>query len=151
MSDATVMGIIEALDDDCPLYRAVLDARWINRDNGRIKPRVFMRRPPDKAGNARDVDGLSVALANGRDETTTCAEEASPFNDCTAVCRIFTSDVRSLGLDAIPDSPTHANITGLPEVPPADIGTPEGKQARIYAESVGGDLAKLALVVWRSP
>ena len=136
MSAAATDEAINPLADDCSLYRAVLSAGWVK--NGKLKPRVFMRRAPDKEGKPRDVDGLSVALANNRDENKTCTEEAAQFNDCPAVCRIFVGDVRGFGLDAVADKPTHANIIGLPDVPPADIATPEGKQARADAERIGG-------------
>ena len=100
--------------------------------------------------------GLSVALAAGRDETTVCINEAEAFNDCPFMCRITVGAVRALPaqidtpleFDVIQDSPIHANITGLPPVPPGDIETPEGLAARVEARRIGSEMAKCAVVVW---
>jgi hypothetical protein len=146
-----------SLPDSCPLYRAVLETRWVK--DGIIKPRVFMRRPPTSEGTERDQKGLSVALAGDRDETTTCTKVAQQFNECKHVCRILCGTVRSLGieapeaagLDVVQDAVFHANIIGLPSVPPPNIATDEGKFARAKAERIGGLLARKAVVVWQYP
>jgi hypothetical protein len=120
-----------------------------------IRPAAFMRRAPHpETGEKRDVDGLSVALAGGRDEITTAEAEAGRFNRCEAVCRITTGSVRSVEtkphLDVVQDEPFHANITGLPEMP-GDIETEAGRAVKARAEFLGGELARRAHIVWRRP
>jgi hypothetical protein len=143
-----------ALPDTEPLYRLINYTNHISKD-GKVKRNVFMRRPPHpETGAERDTKGLSVTLRNGREEETTCRDAAAKMNDIPAVCRIGTGDVRAVAvappLDVIQDEPDHANIVHLPRVPPADIATDKGKAQRAYAEFIGGELAKQAVVVWPS-
>ncbi len=155
--EGTPQTTFPPLANDEWLYRAVLQPDWFKK--GKLKDRVFMRRPPTIDGQERDAAGLSVALAAGRSEPDTCAAEAAPFNDCQFVCNISVSTVRatakqiglSTELDAIQDRVNHANITGLPPVPPSDIATVEGQAERAEARRIGDELAKRAAVVWTKP
>ena len=138
--------------DEVLIYRAVLYKDWIKGDH--VKPRAFMRRPPDKEGKERDRKGLSVTLDAGRDENAVYKAISSSLT-CDAICKISVEQVRSSPtspcLDVVQDAHDHANIVGLPDVPPADIHTDEGKAARREAERIGGELGRRACVVWKKP
>ncbi|HEY9833198.1 MAG TPA: hypothetical protein V6D26_21780 [Stenomitos sp.] len=86
------------------VYRALLKKSWINEDTGAVKADAFFLRERDLHS------GLSVNIA------TTCSPQqcAAPWKGCSAVASLHVGRIRDIGLDALPDSETHANIKGLP-------------------------------------
>jgi hypothetical protein len=98
---------------------------WIDRQSQCVLPAAFFRRPPPK-----DEVGLSVDLQSA----CSCA---GTQRDCYGVVSLHVGRVRDLGLDVVPDSPPHGNITGLP------------RQAddRARAEHLASQLAKHARIV----
>ena len=84
------------------VYRAAIRKSYIT-PGGDIHHTLFLRRPPPD-----DIDGLSVG------HNCTPAESAQNFSRCKRVCSLHVGSVRDMGLDIVPDSPTHANIVGLP-------------------------------------
>lgn len=79
------------------LLRAILS----NRAFANL-PEAFLLRASDKGS------GLSVSF------DCTAAECRAQFRTTYGVAMLRVSDVRSLSLEVVPDSPTHANITGMP-------------------------------------
>ena len=102
---------------------------WINADTGEVKADAFLRRPKPK-----DPDGLSVAIAARRSPS----QASRVLTNCGGVVSVHVGRVRNLGLDVVPDSEDHANITGLP-YPEDDRDT---------AEWLAGKLAKQARLQW---
>ncbi len=94
----------EPLLDSAVVYRALLRKQWIDEDTGRVKPQAFFLR------KNRNEQGLSVNIAS------VCSPEqcATKFTNCYGVASLYVGRVRDLGLDVVPDSPSHANIIGLP-------------------------------------
>lgn len=109
------------------VYRALLKKRWINEDTGDVKADAFFLKEKDLPS------GLSVNIA------ATCPPEqcAASFNKCSAVVSLHVGRVRDLGLDVVPDSETHANITGLPH----------GEDNLAEAERFAGLLAKQSRLI----
>ena len=114
---------------------------------------AFMRRGPNpNTQQPRDVAGLSVTLAGRRTEPQVLAEEIAKWNP-RGICKILIADVYATSetLDVVPDKPTHANITGLPEVPEDPPTTEAGKIGYRNAEFWGGELAMRAQMCSASP
>lgn len=106
------------------VYRAAIRRSYIT-PSGDVHHTLFLRRPPPA-----DTDGLSVGHG------CTPAECAREFNKCKRVCSLHVGSVRDMGLDILPDSPTHANIVGLPlesddEKSAMDFATDLAEHARI--------------------
>ena len=78
--------------------------RWIDHDAGKVKADSDFLREKEK-----NV-GLSVSIAR------TCLPQqcAKKFHQCFGVASINVARIRGIGLDVVPDSSNHANITGLP-------------------------------------
>ena len=64
---------------------------------------------------------------------------AAKFNNCFGVASLQVGQIRELGLDAVPDSPSHAQIVGLPHV----------KEDRDKAERLADLLAQRSSIVWQ--
>jgi hypothetical protein len=116
------------LPNSAIVYRALLRNNWINEDTARAKPQAYFLR------KNRNEQGLSVNIAS------VCSPEecAAKFITCYGVASLNLGRIRDIGLDVIADSPSHANIIGLPyrEDDPAK------------AERLARLLAKQSLIVW---
>jgi hypothetical protein len=85
---------------DCTqiVYRAQIYEDWVK--NGRVKHQAFTRRRVD-------VMGISVG-------PTPEDSRAGLSNPIFGYISLHVGRVRTIGLDVVPDSPAHANITGIP-------------------------------------
>ncbi|NEU76532.1 hypothetical protein PI95_029470 [Hassallia byssoidea VB512170] len=119
----------EPLPNSAIVYRALLRNNWINEDTGRVKAQAYFLR------KNRNEQGLSVNIANA----SSPEQCASRFTNCYGVASLDVGRVRELGLDVVPDSPSHANIIGLP-YREDDPATTE-RLARL--------LAKQSRIVWQ--
>ncbi len=119
----------EPLPCSAIVYRTLLRKQWIDEDTGRVKADAYFLR------KSKNEQGLSVNIARA------CSPEqcAALFNKCYGVASLNVGRIRDLGLDVMPDSPSHANITGVPyrEDDPA------------MAERLAGLLAKQSRIQWR--
>lgn len=119
----------EPLSCSAIVYRALLRKQWIDEDTGRVKADAYFLR------KSRNEQGLSVRIAS------VCSPEqcAASFKNCYGVASLHVGRVRDLGLDVVPDSPSHANIIGLPyrEDDPA------------LAERLAGLLARQSRLQWQ--
>ncbi len=114
-----VDGEWPVLADDCLVYRAVLKRRHIDKNSNQILSGAFLRRPPGEDGTPKDVNGLSVMLAEQWPVSKIC----SRFN-LHAVCSLSVAQIRTVPdvdprLDVVQQTlhdyeTGHANITGLP-------------------------------------
>jgi hypothetical protein len=118
----------ESLSDQAIVYRVLLRNRWLDQETGEIYADAFYLR------KTRNEIGLSVNLASK------CTPEqcASRFQNCYGIASLEVCAIRLLGLEVIPDSPTHANIVGLPYR--------EDDSAR--AERLADQLARIAHLIW---
>jgi len=91
------------LPDSAIVYRALLRRQWIDEAN-LVEFSAYLLRPNEP--------GLSVTIAS------ICSPEqgAAKFNNCYGVASLQVGQIRELGLDAVPDSASHALIVGLPHV-----------------------------------
>lgn len=119
------MRIMEALSCSAIVYRAMSRKKWIDRENDRVLPAAFIRRPPPQ-----DESGLSVDIASPR----SCHET---LRNCYGVASLHVGRARDLRLDVIVDAPPHANIAGLPRQ----------EDDRTEAEHLASLLAKQARIV----
>src|SRR5438067_179712 len=87
------------------VYRLARSKAWIDKDTGEFLPAAFELRP--------DETGLSVEIDDGRALEEIIA--SVPIRSHGAVT-LHVGRVRDIGLDVIPDSQTHAEITRLPQV-----------------------------------
>jgi hypothetical protein len=119
----------QQLADDDFIYRALLRQSWINEDNGRVKRDAYYLRFD------RGEIGLSVNIASA------CKPEicAARFRNCYGIARLNVGDVRSIDLDVLRDSLTHANIVGLPY----------RENDRLGADHFSRLLARLSEIIWR--
>lgn len=110
------------------VYRALLRKRWIDQDTGKVKADAYFLREKEKN------TGLSVSIA------LTCSPQqcAKKFLECFGVASLNVGRIRDIGLDVVPDSLNHANITGLPY----------REDDRDGAERFAGLLARQSCVVW---
>lgn len=117
----------ELLSDNAIVFRALLRKQWLDDVTGRIRFDAYLLRPNEL--------GLSVNIA------TFCSPEkcAGRFKNCYGVASIEVRRVRELGLDVVPDSPSHALIIGLPYV----------KDDRDKAERLADLLAAQSRIVWQ--
>jgi hypothetical protein len=104
------------------VYRACLYPDWI-KPNRKIKKQAFFRYDKDKRGISVTPD-----LAHCTDGLT---------GETFGTIALPVGWVRDLGLDVIPDSPTHANI----------VGVPTRDQNRELAMHLADGLAKIARVL----
>ena len=110
------------------VYRALLRKRWIDRDTNRVTSSAYILR------KEQSESGLSVRIARN------CTPEqcAAKFRNCYGVASLHVGRIRDLGLDVVPDSPSHAQILGLPD-PEYDLHG---------AEKFALLLAKQSRIVW---
>jgi len=115
-----------SLPDSAIVYRALLRRQWIDEAN-LVVFSAYLLRPNDR--------GLSVTIAS------VCSPEqcAAKFNNCFGVASRQVGQIRELGLDAVPDSASHAEIVGLPQV----------KDDRDKAERLADLLAQRSSIVWQ--
>ena len=92
-----------SLADSAIVYRALLRRQWIDEANLVVSSAYLLR---------ANEPGLSVTIASA------CSPEqcAAKFNNCFGVASLQVGQIRELGLDAVPDSESHALIVGLPQV-----------------------------------
>ena len=114
------------LPDSAIVYRALLRRQWIDEAN-LVVFSAYLLRPNDR--------GLSVTIAS------VCSPEqfAAQFKNCYGVASLQVGQIRELGLDAVPDSASHAQIVGLPQV----------KDDRDKAERLADLLAQRSSIVWQ--
>jgi hypothetical protein len=93
--------LLPPYSDSLTVYRAIGFPDWIKKD-GSVRKQAFNRRP-----NPADSRGLSCSPDRER-----CRDGLKTFG----VIEFEVGAVRQIdtALDVIPDSPTHANITGVP-------------------------------------
>ncbi len=115
-----------SLPDSAILYRALLRRQWIDEANLVVSSAYLLR---------ANEPGLSVTI------TSVCSPEqcAAKFNNCLGVASLQVGQIRELGLDAVPDSESHAQIVGLPHV----------KDDRDKAERLADLLAERSSIVWQ--
>lgn len=116
----------DSLADSAIVYRALLRRQWIDETSDIVLLFAYLLRPNEP--------GLSVTIAS------VCSPEqcAAKFQNCYGVASIQVGQIRELGLDAIPDSDSHAQIVGLPYV----------KDDRDRAERLADLLAERSRIVW---
>jgi hypothetical protein len=116
----------DSLTDSAIVYRALLRRQWIDETSDIVLLFAYLLRPNEP--------GLSVTIAS------VCSPEqcAAKFKNCYGVASIQVGQIRELGLDAIPDSASHAQIVGLPCV----------KDNRDRAERLADLLAERSRIVW---
>lgn len=95
------------LDCDTIVYRTVTRARDIGADQ-RPLANAFILRPLPRDKNGLSVD-YNVEVPEG------CASDLDPKSK-KGIFSLLVGCVRDLELDVIPDTDTHANITGLARV-----------------------------------
>ena len=117
----------EPLADSAIVYRALLRKQWIDRENNLVLFDAYLLRPNDR--------GLSLTIAS----VSSPEKCAANFNNCYGVASLQVGQIRELGLDAIPDSESHAEIIGLPYV----------KDDRDRAERLADLLADRSIIVWQ--
>ncbi len=116
----------DSLADSAIVYRALLRRQWIDEANLVVSSAYLLR---------ANEPGLSVTIAS------VCSPEqcAAKFNPCYGVASLQVGQIRELGLDAVPDSESHAQIVGLPHV----------KDDRNRAERLADLLAERSSIVWQ--
>jgi hypothetical protein len=129
---------MERLTSESIVYRAMIDESWLRRSSSgsvTIKKDAFFRRNPEKG---RDIKGISV---NPADHCTIEDVKRRFSFGFYGVGELVVGDIRTLGLDVVPDSgkPSHANIIGLPHKWDEDAG--ERAKAHFYAS----ELARIAI------
>ncbi|NER35921.1 MAG: hypothetical protein F6J93_18360 [Oscillatoria sp. SIO1A7] len=118
----------EPLGDGEIVYRALLRKQWLDRNTGEVSPDAYFLR------KSKNEQGLSVRMASA----CTPEEFAARFRNCYGIASLKVGGIRSLGLDVIPDSPSHAQILGLPY----------REDDRNRADRLAELLAKQSSIVW---
>ncbi|MEG4347286.1 hypothetical protein QUB70_28985 [Microcoleus sp. A003_D6] len=95
---------LEPLDESAIVYRALLRRQWIDETSDLVLLFAYLLRANEP--------GLSVTIASVRSPEQCAAK----FINCYGVASIQVGQIRELGLDAVPDSASHAQIVGLPYV-----------------------------------
>ncbi len=119
----------EALNDSAIVYRALLRKQWIDETSDLVLLFAYLLRPNEP--------GLSVTIAS----VSSPEQCAAKFKNCYGVASIQVGEIRKLGLDAVPDSASHAQIIGLPDV----------TDDRDRAERLADLLAERSRLVWIPP
>ena len=119
----------DPLNESAIVYRALLRRQWIDETSDLVLLFAYLLRPNEP--------GLSVTIAS------VCSPEqcAAKFKNCYGVASIQLGQICELGLDAIPDSDSHAQIVGLPYV----------TDDRDRAERLADLLAERSRLVWIPP
>ncbi|MEG3861223.1 hypothetical protein [Microcoleus sp. herbarium12] len=117
----------EPLPESAIVYRALLRRQWIDEANNLVVSSAYLLRANEP--------GLSVTIAS------VCSPEqcAAKFRNCYGVASLQVGQIRELGLDAVPDSASHAQIVGLPYV----------IDDRDRAERLADLLAEQSIVIWK--
>ncbi|MEG3847637.1 hypothetical protein QT971_26740 [Microcoleus sp. herbarium19] len=117
----------EPLNESAIVYRALLRRQWIDETSDLVLLFAYLLRSNEP--------GLSVTIAS------VCSPEqcAAKFRNCYGVASIQVGQIRELGLDAVPDSASHAQIVGLPYV----------TDDRDRAERLADLLAERSIIVWK--
>jgi hypothetical protein len=117
----------------------VLGRKQYDKVTGKVLSLAFLRRPPKPDGTPNDQKGLSVNL------NCETADILRKFDVVHAIGKLIVEEIRAIpttpNLDVIQNSPTHANITGLPA---------HGEN-ETEAEHLARQLAKICTVVYPSP
>lgn len=103
--------LVDRLPCNTIIYRTITKRRHVGAD-GRPIAFAFHRRPPHpETGEVRDAAGLSVDY--GVSVPDGCARG---FPKKEMIVSLHVGKVRDIhgDLDVVPNSPTHANITGIP-------------------------------------
>ena len=116
----------ELLDESAIVYRALLRRQLIDEENNSVLLFAYLLRANEP--------GLSVTIAS----VSSPEQCAAKFRNCYGVASIQVGQIRELGLDAIPDSASHAQIVGLPYV----------TEDRNRAERLADLLADRSIIVW---
>lgn len=116
------------LEDNNRVYRSLRKKTWIHEDTGQLKADAYVRR------RGADDDGLSVNVVG----LISLAGAIHVLNKCHGVFSLGVSDIRSLGLNVIPDRLPHALIVGIP----FEDDNP------LEAERLAGQLAKQSCLEW---
>ena len=116
----------EPLNECAIVYRALLRRQWIDETSDLVLLFAYLLRANEP--------GLSVTIAS------VCSPEqcAAKFINCYGVASLQVGKIRELGLDAVPDSDSHAQIVGLPYV----------TDDRDRAERLADLLAERSRIVW---
>lgn len=93
---------LDSLPNSTIVYRALLRKQWVNRNDGFVQYNAYLLR--------KNESGLSVRI-EGACSPSECAAR---FRNCYGVASLQVAFIRELGLDVVPDSPSHAQIIGLP-------------------------------------
>ena len=117
----------EPLADSAIVYRALLRKQWIDRENNLVLFDAYLLRPNDR--------GLSLTIAS----VSSPEKCAANFKNCYGVASLQVGQIRELGLDAVADSVSHAEIIGLPYP----------KDDRDRAERLADLLAERSIIVWQ--
>jgi hypothetical protein len=119
----------EKLPDDAIVYWVLLRKTWIDKDTGMIQPDAFFLR------KNKNEQGISVNIA----KVYSPEQSAARFTNCYGVISLVVGNIRSLGLDVVRDSISHANIVGLPY----------REDNRVLAERFADLLAEQSVLVWQ--
>lgn len=119
----------EPLPDSAIVYRALLRKQWVDEDTKKVSLDAYYLR------KKKNETGLSVRIAS------VCSPEecAAKFRNCYGVASIEVGPIRELGLDVVPDSPSHAQIVGLTY----------REDNRSRADRLAELLANLSRIVWQ--
>ncbi|NJK74574.1 MAG: hypothetical protein HC849_10940 [Oscillatoriales cyanobacterium RU_3_3] len=115
------------LAENAIVYRALLRRQWIDEESNVVLSPAYLLRANEA--------GLSVTIASVRSPEQCAAK----FRNCYGVASLQVGQIRELGLDAVPDSTSHAQIIGLPHV----------KDDRDRAERLADLLAERSRIAWK--
>ncbi|MEG4013227.1 MULTISPECIES: hypothetical protein [unclassified Microcoleus] len=118
---------LEPLNETAIVYRALLRRQWMDETSDLVLLFAYLLRANEP--------GLSVTIASVRSPEQCAAK----FRNCYGVASIQVGQIRELGLDAIPDSASHAQIVGLPYV----------TDDRDRAERLADLLAEQSQIIWK--
>ncbi|MBE9227321.1 hypothetical protein IQ264_17990 [Phormidium sp. LEGE 05292] len=117
----------EQLPDNAIVYRALLRKQWVDWETGEIKFSAYLLRQNEQS--------LSVNIASA----CTPQQSAARFRNCYGVASLQVGRIRELDLDVVPDSTSHANIVGLPNM----------QENPATARRLADLLARQSQIVWR--
>jgi hypothetical protein len=121
---STSASELEQLPDPAIVYRA-LRKGWIDKDRSIVKADAYYLR------KRINEQGISVNFS--------IEQSLSAIRNCEGVASITAGDIRSLGLDLVRDSSSHASIIGLPY----------REDDRPKADELALLLARRSIIVWQ--
>lgn len=130
MTEQSSTSEFESLSDRAIVYRALLRKNWIDRETEEINAEAYLLR------KEKNELGLSVRIASA----CSLAECAARFRKCYGIASLEVGPIRELGLEVVPDSPSHAQIIGLPNL------EDDARRALELADL----LAQQSLLVWQA-